>query len=82
MKPTPCIRKTMIWCGVVATALLLTIWAASERWCVTRETTNWTFSLNHGSVYIIPAIIGSFALLVVAIDAVKMLAGSSAEDPS
>ena len=39
----------------------------------------WFAGINYGSVYIIPAILGSFALVVVAIDAVKMLAGNSSE---
>ncbi|MFN0136357.1 MAG: hypothetical protein ACKVS9_09615 [Phycisphaerae bacterium] len=53
MSPHPRIRTTLKWTGAIAAALMLTMWAASERWCVNRETTNWTFSLNRGSVIVI-----------------------------
>lgn len=38
---------------------------------------HWWAGVMLGSVYIVPAILGSFALLIVAIDFMKMLSGPS-----
>ena len=51
--PHTLIRATVKWAGAIAAVVLLAMWGASERWCVNRETANWTFSLNRGSVIVI-----------------------------
>lgn len=47
-------------------------------WLGTPVLGHWIDPISYGSIYIIPAILGSLALLVLAIDLMKMLTGRSA----